>query len=130
MTRVTRGGDREAPDEASDERAAGGDRAGKARTGRLSVTDILQGAGAAAGTAAVVYVVGGMVMWLRFRKAGLPADQAVALMERQQLLVVGLGRMVLPAALTGLLARLVMRRRGRPARQPLCDHAIRMAVQR
>ncbi|HWI08125.1 MAG TPA: hypothetical protein VNT54_11480, partial [Solirubrobacteraceae bacterium] len=83
------------------------------RASRLSTTDILQGAGAAAGTAAIVYVVGGMVMWLRFRKAGLPADQAVALMERQQLLVVGLRLMVLPALLTGALAWLVMRRRAR-----------------
>ena len=54
-------------------------------------------------------------MWLRFRKAGLPPDQAVALMERQQLLVIGLRLMVLPAALTGVLAWLVMRR----AQQPL-----------
>ena len=52
-------------------------------------------------------------MWLRFRKAGLPPDHAVALMERQQLLVVGLRLMVLPAALTGALAWVVMHRRGR-----------------
>ncbi len=80
---------------------------------RFKATDILQGASAAAGTAAIVYVVGGMVMWLRFRKAGLPPDHAVALMERQQLLVIGLRLMVLPAALTGALAWLVTRRRGR-----------------
>lgn len=80
---------------------------------RFKASDILQGASAAAGTAAIIYVVGGMVMWLRFRKAGLPPDHAVALMERQQLLVIGLRLMVLPAALTGALAWLVTRRRGR-----------------
>lgn len=42
----------------------------------------MQGASAAAGTAAIIYVAGGMVMWLRFRKAGLPPDHAVALMVR------------------------------------------------
>ena len=88
------------------------------RTPRFSTTDILQGVGAAAGTTAVIYVIGGMVMWLRFRKAGLPPDQAVALMERQQLLVIGLRLMVLPAALTGVLAWLVMRRARRPAALP------------
>lgn len=80
---------------------------------RFSKGDILQAVGAAAGTATVVYVIGGIVMWLRFRKAGLPADQAVALMERQQLLVIGLRLMVLPAALTGALAWVVMHRRSR-----------------
>ena len=83
------------------------------RARRFSTSDILQALGAAAGTATVVYVIGGIVMWLRFRKAGLPADQAVALMERQQLLVIGLRLMVLPAALTGALAWLVMHRRSR-----------------
>jgi hypothetical protein len=71
---------------------------------RFSPGDILQAAGAAAGTTAIIYVVGGMVMWLRFRKAGLPPDHAVALMERQQLLVIGLRLMVLPALLTGAVA--------------------------
>lgn len=90
---------------------------GEARTPRFRTSDILQAASAAAGTAAIVYVVGGMVMWLRFRKAGLPPDEAVAQMERQQLLVIGLRLMVLPAALTGALAWLVMYRRGRRSTQ-------------
>lgn len=92
---------------------------GRARPApRFKANDLVQAASAAAGTAAIIYVVGGMVMWLRFRKAGLPPDHAVALMERQQLLVIGLRLMVLPAALTGALAWLVMRRRGRARRPP------------
>ncbi len=83
---------------------------------RFSPTEILKGAGLFAGTTAVVYVIGGMVMWLRFRKAGLPPDHAVALMERQQLLVIGLRLMVLPAVLTGALAWWLMHRRGARAR--------------
>ena len=79
---------------------------------RVTTTELLRGLGAAAGTTAIVYVIGGMVMWLRFRKAGLPADQAVAVMERQQLLVIGLRLMVLPAVLTGALAWAVMYLRG------------------
>ena len=79
---------------------------------RVTTTELLRGLGAAAGTTAIVYVIGGMVMWLRFRKAGLPADQAVAVMERQQLLVIGLRLMVLPAVLTGALAWAVMSLRG------------------
>ena len=39
-------------------------------------------------------------------------------MERQQLLVIGLRLMVLPAALTGVLAWLVMRRAQQPAALP------------
>lgn len=101
-------GDEQRPAGAGD--AAIGD---DTRARRFSTGDILQAVGAAAGTATVVYVIGGIVMWLRFRKAGLPADQAVALMERQQLLVIGLRLMVLPAALTGALAWLVMHRRSR-----------------
>jgi hypothetical protein len=37
---------------------------------------------ALAGTVGLVYVIGGAVMWLRFRQAGLPADQAVALLPK------------------------------------------------
>jgi hypothetical protein len=92
---------------------------GGTRMPRRTAPDILQAVPAAAGTAAIVYVVGGMVMWLRFRKAGLPPDHAVALMERQQLLVIGLRLMVLPAALMGALAWLVLyHRRSRSAQLP------------
>ncbi len=69
------------------------------------------------GTVGLLYVIGGSVMWLRFYKVGLPADQAVALMPKTDLLVVGLRVMVLPAlAVGGLLLVLVsswVRRRAR-----------------
>ena len=70
-------------------------------------------AAAVAGLVIVVHVLGGTVMWLRFNKAGLPADQAVALMTREQMLTVGLRLMVLPALATGLLALGLVWARGR-----------------
>src|SRR4051794_8324578 len=56
---------------------------------------------AVAGSVALMYAVGGAVMWIRFRRAGLPADQAVALVPRNDLMVVGLRVLVLPALLAG-----------------------------
>jgi hypothetical protein len=50
-----------------------------------------------------VYLVGGVVMWLRFRTADLPADQGVALMSKEQLFVVGLRLMILPLLVSGAL---------------------------
>jgi hypothetical protein len=64
-------------------------------------------AGGVAALAGFVYFVGGMVMWLRFRTAGLPADQGVALMSREQLFVVGLRLMILPTLVTGTIAALL-----------------------
>jgi hypothetical protein len=64
-------------------------------------------AGALAGLAGFVYLVGGLVMWLRFRTADLPADQGVALMSKEQLFVVGLRLMIIPLLVTGTLAALL-----------------------
>jgi hypothetical protein len=66
--------------------------------------------GGVAASAGFVYLIGGMVMWLRFRHADLPADQAVSLMSREHLLVVGLRLMILPALATGALAWLATSR--------------------
>src|SRR3954453_5592127 len=60
-------------------------------------------AGAAAGAVGLLYVIGGAVMWLRFLPAGLPADQAVALVPKTDLLVLGLRVMVLPVLAAGAL---------------------------
>jgi uncharacterized membrane protein YgcG len=60
-------------------------------------------AAAAAGAVGFVYVVGGAVMWLRFWRSGLPADQAVALVPSTQLIVVGMRVMIIPALAAGLL---------------------------
>jgi hypothetical protein len=69
--------------------------------------------GGVAASAGFVYLIGGMVMWLRFRHADLPADQAVSLMSREHLLVVGLRLMILPALATGALAWLATSRTSR-----------------
>src|SRR3954447_25387928 len=53
--------------------------------------------GGIGGLLGLVYVIGGAVMWLRFDKAGFPADQAVALIPKADLLVVGLRVLVIPA---------------------------------
>src|SRR5918997_3095129 len=60
-------------------------------------------AGYFAALAGFVYLVGGVVMWLRFRTADLPADQGVALMSKEQLFVVGLRLMILPLLVAGSL---------------------------
>jgi hypothetical protein len=73
-------------------------------------TTVGQVFGVVAASAGFVYLIGGTVMWLRFRRADLPADQAVSLMSRQQLLVVGMRLMILPALATGALAWLATSR--------------------
>jgi hypothetical protein len=74
--------------------------------------------GGVAASAGFVYLIGGMVMWLRFRHADLPADQAVSLMSREHLLVVGLRLMILPALATGALAWLATSRTSRKSVLP------------
>jgi hypothetical protein len=64
-------------------------------------------AGYLAALAGFVYLVGGVVMWLRFRTADLPADQGVALMAKEQLFVVGLRLMILPLLVAGSLVFLL-----------------------
>jgi hypothetical protein len=82
-------------------------------------------AGALAATAGFVYVVGGSVMWLRFWSAGLPADQALALVPRSDLLVVGMRVMILPALAFGLLILVLARRNnGAPGRLTLAALAV------
>ena len=81
---------------------------------RESFLDTLMGQAAAiaamvAGTVGLLYAIGGAVMWLRFHNAGLPADQAVALVPRTDLLVVGLRVMVLPVVASGVVALLLAR---------------------
>lgn len=68
-----------------------------AAPGRPGLITSLETGLALAGTVGLVYVIGGAVMWLRFRQAGLPADQAVALLPKTDLLVAGLRVMILPA---------------------------------
>ena len=55
-----------------------------------------------AGTVGLLYVIGGAVLWLRFHEAGIPADRAVALVPKNDLLVLGLRVMVIPAVASGL----------------------------
>ena len=42
---------------------------------------LLQFAGAAGATLLVLYLFGGLVMWVRFHAAGIPADQTVAVLK-------------------------------------------------
>ena len=72
------------------------------------IQPIASAAGAAAGVVVVVVLLGGIVMWLRFRKADLPADQAVAFMPRSQMMSVGLRLIVLPAIVSGAVAATVV----------------------
>jgi hypothetical protein len=71
------------------------------------IEQIVSIAAAIVGLVGVLYVVGGAVMWLRFDKAGIPADQAVALMPHSELLAVGLRLMILPALVLGFSAFLL-----------------------
>jgi hypothetical protein len=75
-------------------------------------------AGAVAGTVGFVYVIGGAVMWLRFWRSDLPADQALALVPRTDLIVVGMRVLIIPAlAAGGLFVLLAKRSNGRPRRR-------------
>jgi hypothetical protein len=78
-------------------------------------------AGAVGGIVAFIYVVGGAVMWLRFWRSGLPADQALAWVPRTDLLVVGMRVMILPALAAGLLFKLLAWRQNgsKPRRRTL-----------
>ena len=78
-------------------------------------------AGAAAGLAAVVYFVGAVTLWARFRTAALPADIAIEHYPRTQVAAIGVrgiavvaGLIVLAVGLLYLVLLLVgLRRRGR-----------------
>ena len=80
--------------------------ADQGRAGRIEAWLTTAGtiAGALAGLGGFVYLVGGLVMWLRFRTADIPADQGVAVMSREQLFVIGLRLMVIPLLITGTVA--------------------------
>jgi len=81
------------------------------------VTRVGAFAGAIAGTVGFVYVVGGTVMWLRFWRSDVPADQALALVPRTDLLVVGMRVLILPAlAAGGMFLLLAKWANGRPSR--------------
>jgi hypothetical protein len=74
-------------------------------------------AGALAGAVVIVTLIGGIVMWLRARAASVPADQAVALMSREQLLTAGLRSLYLPALVSTVIGALIVwspRRRWEP----------------
>src|SRR5918992_79410 len=86
-------------------------------------------AGYLAALGGFVYLVGGVVMWLRFRTADLPPDQGVALMSKEQLFVVGLRLMILPLLVAGLLVFvLALRMASTRARRLLHRLAIVLAV--
>jgi len=65
---------------------------------------LLQFAGAAGATLLVLYLFGGLVMWVRFHAAGIPADQTVAVLPRELLVVVGLRTVVVEIVVFALVA--------------------------
>lgn len=62
-----------------------------------------------AGAVAFLYVLGGVVTWLRLASAGLPASQGVGAMPEAQLLVMGLEQLVFPVATAGACAAVAFR---------------------
>ena len=64
----------------------------------------LQAVAAAAGLGAAVTFVGGVVVWLRLEHLGLAADQAVALLPKELLVVVGAHALALPIVVGALAA--------------------------
>ena len=64
--------------------------------------------GAIAGLAALVTFAGGAVLWVRFGQLDLPADQVVTLLPKQLLLTVGARELLLPVAIGGVGALLLV----------------------
>jgi hypothetical protein len=60
------------------------------------------------GLAAYVYLLGGLVMWLRFTAARVPADDAVRALDRNHLLAVGLKAFVFELILVGAVTGLTL----------------------
>jgi hypothetical protein len=76
-------------------------------TFRLDPKLLLEFLGAAAGIGALITLVGGVLMWLRFDELGLAADRAVATLPEAVLLAAGLHALAVPLAL-GLVAVIVL----------------------
>ncbi len=72
------------------------------------MTIALQLLGALTGFAALATLSGGAVVWIRFDALQLPADQAIALLPKQLLLIVGLHVLVLPVAIAAAAAALLV----------------------
>jgi hypothetical protein len=66
---------------------------------------------AIAGGVGYVYVVGGVVMWLRLEAIDLPADTVVAVAPREQLLAIGLATIVFPLIAAGIVVALLVKTR-------------------
>lgn len=72
------------------------------------MTIALQLLGALTGFAALATLSGDAVLWIRFDALHLPADQAIALLPKQLLLIVGLHVLVLPVAIATVAAALLV----------------------
>jgi hypothetical protein len=94
-------------------RAASGDIAGSDQSPlweRLgSSVQPLAGVVGAAGAAAFVYLLGGAVMWLRFNRAGVPADHVVSVLPHELLVIVGVKEVILPAVAAAAVAATIGR---------------------
>ena len=74
----------------------------------------LQVLAGAAGLGAIVTFVGGAMLWLRFDRLELAADQAVALLPKQLLLIVGAHALAVPVVF-GAVAALLLALVGSPS---------------
>ena len=64
----------------------------------------LQLVGAVAGVGALMTFVGGAIVWIQFSELKLPSDQAVTLLPKQLLLIVGAHEMAIPVGVALLVA--------------------------
>jgi hypothetical protein len=62
--------------------------------GAASPMSLLVGAATAVGVVGFMTVVGGILTWIPFKYANLPADQSVAVKPRTELLAVGIARLI------------------------------------
>jgi hypothetical protein len=81
--------------------------------------------GGVAGVAALVFGVGGAVMWSRLHGAGVAADEAIGAVPQQTIVAIGTRQLALPVvvaasifALTYLLERHFLRQRNEPQAPP------------
>src|SRR5690242_6352638 len=58
-------------------------------------------AGGLVGATAYLYMLGGLVVWLKLKAAQLPTDDAIRALDRNRLLAVGIKAFVFEAALIG-----------------------------
>jgi hypothetical protein len=75
---------------------------------RLGADQLTAIAAVAASGVFLVYLVGGLVYWVRFRDAGLPSTFGLSLIDPRSLLVVGLAELIAPVILSIVLSAVLL----------------------